>query len=167
MRLDEPPDDDEAGADVIELRPGQDAADDDRHMVTKRKTYGPCRHKRITLDRDVQRAYCRRCDVEVPLFDYLVSLAEGWERFISERREAARRMEVARANLAELLADERRAKARRRTWRKHEPEAVQHLRALAGLCGQLAGRGHPVVDSALTYLRGDDEDARPEVDSAA
>lgn len=165
MRIDEPPDD-EAVADVIELRPGQDAADDDRHMVTRRKTYGPCRHGRIVLDRDVQRAYCRHCDVEVPLFDYLVSLATGWERFIESRREAERRAKVAQANLSELLADERRAKARRRTWRKHEPEAVQHLRTLVGLCGQLAGYGHPTVAAARAFLDRDDE-ARPQISGGA
>lgn len=166
MRIDEPPDD-EAGADVIELRPGQDAADDDRHMVTKRKTYGPCRHSRITLDRDVQRAYCRRCDVEVPLFDYLVSLAAGWERFIENRREAERRAKVAQANLSELLADERRAKARRKTWTKHEPEAIRHLRAVMDYLTKYREPTNPTLVAALEFLRGDDDEARPEVDGAA
>lgn len=162
MRLDEPPDSpDDDGAQIIQLRPGQDAQDDDRRMVTKRKAHA-CQHTRVVLDRDVQRAFCRRCDQEVPLFDYLVSLAAGWERFIGERREAERRMRVVRENLSELLRDERNAKARRRNWRKYEPDAVRHLRECVGLLGQLAGRGHPTVAKALAFLDSD-EDAGLEV----
>lgn len=155
-RIDEPPDDDVI-AEVIELRPGQDSEDDARHIVRERRKLTGCRHGKVRLDPDARRVYCRGCDLEIPAYDYIVTLAADWERYIANRREAERRMKVAHAHLSDLLRDERNAKSRRRSWQKLEPEAMRHLRALVGLCAQLAGCGHPTVSAAREFIDGEGE----------
>jgi hypothetical protein len=150
-------DHDEPSAEIIELRPGQDADDDSRPIARKERTYAPCRHAAIRLDADVRRAYCRECDQEVPCFDYLMGLAGRWERFIAARREAERRMRVAQANLDELLRDERNAKARRRNWKKHEPEAARHLRAVMEWVTCYRPAQNPVTVAAMEFLQGEGE----------
>lgn len=126
-RLDEPPDD---GATIIQLRPGQDAGDEQRPLKTGARAKDFCVHRRNELDVEAQRVHCRDCGREVPAFDVLHDLTRGWERYIEGRREAHRRCKVAEANLSELLRAERNAKARRRKRLKDEPEALRHLRAL-------------------------------------
>jgi hypothetical protein len=149
-------DEEAPSAEIIELRPGQDRADDDRHMVREPRKYGQCRHKKIRLDEQQRRAYCRDCETEVPAFDYLWTLAFDWEQFIQGRQEAERRMKVARANLDELHRDERNAKSRRRNWAKHEPEAMRHLRAVMALVTAIRPPAHPVTVAAQAYLSGAD-----------
>lgn len=90
-----------------------------------------CQHWRLSLDHDVERVYCRDCKREVPAFKALEELARHWDRFIVGRKEAERRMLIARENLAELLRAEANAKARTRAARKRgDPEVVKALREL-------------------------------------
>lgn len=117
-------------AQIIELRPGQDATDDGRPLVTGPRSVPFCQHHRCRLDTESRRVYGRECDREVPAFDRLLSHSRSWERFIEHRREAERRMTVTRENLAELLAAEKRAKARLRNAAKREPEVERHLRSV-------------------------------------
>jgi len=156
MRIDKPPDDDGL-APVITLRPGQDIEDDARPLATADRPKKFCTHNRCELVGDTRRVYCRDCGREVPAFDVLLQLTRSHERFIEQRREAERRTKVARGHLEDLLRDERNAKARRRSWRRQEPEAMRHLRALIGLCAQLAGRGHPTVAAAEAFVVGEVE----------
>lgn len=147
--MSEPPED---YAPVIELRPGQDADDDARPLATSPRPDTWCQHRRTELNGESRRVFCRDCGREVPAFDVLQDLCRDWERYIEGRREAKRRCDVAEGNLEAMLRDERNAKARRRNWRRQEPEAMRHLRELAGLCRQLAGRGHPAALAALEFL---------------
>lgn len=103
---------------VVVLRPGQDMKDDERMlaMVPFSEQSSHCGHMRnaYSLDPRTERAYCRECKEEVPLFQVLESLARETERYISQRKETRRRANVATGDLETVLRLERNAKARAR-----------------------------------------------------
>lgn len=150
------------GAEVIQLRPGQDQTDDDRPLATGPRPDRYCGHRRTELANEERRVYCRDCGREVPAFDVLKMLASDTERWISHRREAERRAKVAQGHLDDLLRDERNAKSRRRTWKRREPEAVRLLRALVERLDRLGARRGirewEALDEARDFL-----DAAPDV----
>jgi hypothetical protein len=149
--VDEPLDD---GAQVIELRPGHDAIDEQRPLKTgERPSF--CPHHHTVLDAEPRRVTCDDCGREVDAFDVLHEIARGWERFNEGRREAERRSEVAQANLDELLRAERNAKARRRKQLNDEPEALRHLRAVLKYARRTSGTGP--ITAAFDYLHGLDD----------
>lgn len=152
---------DDNSAIIIELRPGQDATDDDRLLASgEREPY--CSHKRVTLHTESRRCTCRACGREVPIFDVLDKLCTDMERYITARKEAERRCRVAQGNLEDLLRVERNAKARRRNWMKSEPEAMRHLRAVIELL-QLLRPTHPVTIAAAEFVAvAGEEDLAPD-----
>lgn len=105
---------------VIELRPGVDLDDEKRALHRRRRPPDAkwCLHGTYMLDEETQRAYCRKCEREVPLFDVLDELAHSMERFIMWRQEAQHRAKVAGENAKELERVEQNAKARLRRLRK-------------------------------------------------
>lgn len=148
---------DEEFAPVIALRPAQGDEDADRPLASRPRPSW-CHHTKFWLDREAQRAYCRDCGREVPAFDVLVDLCRDWERFAEGRREARRRMTVAHESLEILLRDERNAKSRRRTWKRQEPDAVRHLRAVVEWVTQYREPQNPALLAAVEFLRGEQHD---------
>lgn len=142
-------------APVVQLRPGQDVEDDARPLATGPRPKPTCWHHRTELDGEARRVHCRDCGREVPAFDVLSDLARDWERYIHGRKEAERRCKVVEALLSDLLRDERNAKARRRSWKRHEPEAVRHLRAVMELLTRYRPPSHPATVAAQAFLDGD------------
>lgn len=96
--------------DVRILHPWRNEADDDAplHRVHNK----PCLHRRIRLDKDAHRVYCRECDAEVDPFAFLFWLTGEWERWVSARESAEKRFMAAQARLDETLRLERNARAR-------------------------------------------------------
>lgn len=140
-------------AEVIPLRPGQDAEDDSRPLDSGERVPTPfCVHDLVSLDREAERVYCRHCGREVPAFKALLRFALDWESHILRRKETERRARVAQANLEELLRDERNAKSRQRTRRRKEPDGLRHLRAVMGILSR-PPEGPGVLRAAYDYLR--------------
>lgn len=99
---------------VIELFTAADRARQNAPLTTKPPDYGKkfCRHERIDLARDNRRAYCRDCGEERDLFDVLERFASRFEHYIATLKEAQRSAKAAREELADLMRQERNAKAR-------------------------------------------------------
>lgn len=111
--------DEERLAEVVAIHPDRDLEDEDAPLDTKPR--GPaCLHRRIRLDTEAHRAYCRECDREIDPFAFLKGLAGDWERYMRFRKEAERRARAAEARLQELLRLERNARAR---LKKIDPDA--------------------------------------------
>lgn len=102
-------------ADIVELFPNVEKADHDAPLTRKARDRGKfCNHKRLELNDENRRVYCRECGDEVPAFDALMDLTHNWERYVYARKEAARAAERARKEQAEAERKERNAKARLR-----------------------------------------------------
>lgn len=118
----------EEESNVFTLRPEQDMEDEDRMLkvrpVDRFKEPQTCYgfHKRVELDGEAERVYCRDCGAEVPPFKALQMLAADGERYIRERQEASRRTKVAEESMADLEKRERNAKSRVRNWTKKAPK---------------------------------------------
>lgn len=106
-------------ADVVRLYPDHDLTDDDALMRQDSKPRD-CSHRKIRLDQTAHRAYCRDCNLEVDLFDFVWRLAGQWEVWVRQRKEAKRRAVAAQARLDETLRLERNARAR---VKRLDPEA--------------------------------------------
>ena len=98
-------------ADVVPIHPDRDLEDDDAPV--HRGDRPPfCMHRKVRLDEQARRLYCRECDQEVPAFDFVKTLASDWDRYVRHRKEAQRRAEAAHIRLDEILRLERNARAR-------------------------------------------------------
>ena len=132
-------------AEIVELRPGFDAEDDDRPLKSVPRPSPYCSHYRTELRSEERRVYCRDCGREIPAFDVLQTLARSHERWINQRREAERRAKVAAAALEALSRRERNAKARVRGWVGKCPECVcevpaRYYGARPPFCSECGGR---------------------------
>lgn len=93
---------------------------DDATPATKDDPKGYCRHRRVRLDEEARRIFCRDCDREVDAFSVILSWANDWARITRWRQEAERRRTRAGERLDELLRLERNARVR---LRKLDPAA--------------------------------------------
>lgn len=112
-----------------------------------------CKHGQTLLDETSRRVSCKDCGALLDAFDVLLSYAQrerNWRHWDSEARRA-------RAELAELRAEERRAKARLAgTLRKDAEHAiaeerrktVAHRRAIAGVAKQVVKLGWQIMKLA-------------------
>lgn len=102
---------DETLAEIVALHPDRDLTDEDAPLHQEPKGY-VCTHKTIRLDQTAHKAFCRQCDKEVDLFDYVWRLAGNWSVWVRHRKEAKRRAHEAQTRLDETLRLERNARAR-------------------------------------------------------
>lgn len=149
-------------APVVRIRPGVDLTDEERPLAARKRDPAEepyCRHWRLETHEESRRVYCRDCGREVPAFDALEEIRRHWDRYITGRTEAERRMRIARENLAELLRAEANAKARIRAARKRgDPEVVKALRELVRLV-KSDRRRRGIYDSAADEWAGALRDA--------
>lgn len=103
---------DEKGAEVIPLRPGLDELDRDAELISREKEPNYCRHRRLELDTDARRVYCRDCGDEVPAFDALDSFRRVYQGYTQRIRQAQAEAQALEARIEELKRRERNAKAR-------------------------------------------------------
>lgn len=105
------------GGEVVPLFGVGDVGDDGNPLLRK-----PFAHdhscatfcRTAELDAKTERAYCRTCKREIPLFHLLQMLAGDPARYIEARKETERRARLARGRLDELLRLERNVKTRLR-----------------------------------------------------
>lgn len=102
------------GADVHVLYPDKDAADEAAPVHPSERPESWCSHRKVRLDDEKHRVFCRDCGREVDPYDVLLHLAHDWSIWVSARKEAERRAKVASDNLRELLRLEANAKARKK-----------------------------------------------------
>lgn len=109
---------DETTAEIVALFPDRDLTDDDAPIHRDPKDH--CQHRKIRLDQDAHKVFCRECDAEVDPFMYLMRFAGDWEFWVRHRKEAERRAREAHTRLEETLRLERNARGR---VKRHAPEA--------------------------------------------
>lgn len=152
-------------ADVVQIHPGIDLADEDRPLASDRSTYHDegeggkwCPHRRYRLNDENHRVYCRDCEREVDAYRVLEQLARTPEQYMMSRRGAEARAKAVAERLANLERAERNAKSRRRTRYKREDEgAIAVLRALAAA---VPPQGMPMPDAAHDVERARLREAR-------
>lgn len=76
------------------------------------KRPGYCAHRRTQFNTTSRRIHCVACEAEVDAFDVLVAFAKDRERLDAHRDYTIRLTRLAEARLAEILRQERNAKAR-------------------------------------------------------
>lgn len=104
-------------AQIIQLRPGLEELERDALIREKEKERRYCPHKRIELDDEVRRVYCRDCSEEVPAFDALENFRRRFDRYVSLLREAKAEAAYRKRVVEELKREERNAKSRLRAVR--------------------------------------------------
>lgn len=97
-------------APVVPIHPDRDLVDDDTPVQADRKSH--CVHRKVRLDQDAHRVFCRECDAEVDPFAFLLRLAGDGDRYTRHRKEAHRRAVAAQTRLEEVLRLERNARSR-------------------------------------------------------
>jgi hypothetical protein len=103
---------------LVVLYPEADEHDDETPATSDPKEH--CLHRRVRLDTEARRVFCRECEREVDPFTVIHAWAQDWTRIQSWRKEAERRRTRARERLDEILRLERNARAR---LRKLDPQA--------------------------------------------
>lgn len=106
-------------ADLHVLYPPPDEHDDDT-PATKQE-HDSCLHRKVRLDTEARRVFCRDCGREVDPFTVIQSWASDWTRITNWRAEAERRRARAADRLTEILRVEKNARAR---VRKLDPDAT-------------------------------------------
>jgi hypothetical protein len=133
-------------AEIIDLFTDAEQSEAAAPLTSRAKDYTKhCQHERIELARDNRRAYCKDCGEERDLFDVLVRFAGRYEYYVESWKTAKREAETSRAQLEEVLRQERNAKSRLRAAR-----GKQGLRA----CGNYGCKA--LIDIAASKV--DDED---------
>lgn len=118
MAEDLPPQEDKLGDLIILKPPPKESGDEKAPLRERPREYkGYCGHRRIELDREVERAFCRDCKTEVPLFKVLETFASDFEHHVAARDAAERDSKAAREQLAALVREVKNTKSRRRRWR--------------------------------------------------
>jgi hypothetical protein len=119
---------------VVDLFKGAEKSDHAapvRDKETERQRY--CGHRRVELDKQARRVYCRECGVEVPAFDFLESLSNEWHRMVDARKEARRLADLSKDRLADLERREANCKSRLRTARRNLASLHPTLKLLEDL----------------------------------
>lgn len=98
---------------IVQLFPGTEKAEHEAPLRTKeRPPFCEGSHKRLELDTEARRIYCKDCGREIPAFDALLDLIRYWERYLLAIKEAKRSAAHHQERLDEVKRKERNAKAR-------------------------------------------------------
>ncbi len=73
-----------------------------------------CWHKRVSLDPDSHRVYCRDCETEVDPWEVLNHLAQNWERWANVRDTAKQEAKYRLGDVEQVKREERNTKSRLR-----------------------------------------------------
>lgn len=177
-------DDDRPLAEVRPL-PGVDLPDEslavDQHR-TPPWSAGACGHLqpltgyigRVVIDRDLHVIRCRDCDEPLDPIRALEQISDEWVRIRDRHREAVAQHDAAQARLANVLHQEKLAKARRRNADRLTPAAVVLAAAYTALLDadravrrSMRWERNPSDGQAPLVLPGPDTPALREVERAA
>lgn len=100
------------------LYPTPDEHDDESPAEKEERKH--CLHRKVKLDTEARRVFCRECDREVDAFTVILAWANDWTRITYWRKEAERRRARAGDRLEEILRVEKNARAR---VKKLDPQA--------------------------------------------
>lgn len=100
--------------DVVILHPWLDLSDEESPLQFARtpRQSRYCAHRKVKLDRELNRVLCRECDAEIDPFKFLLRLTGDWSYWVDAREAAHKRAVAAQARLDETLRLERNARAR-------------------------------------------------------
>lgn len=102
-------------------------SDEDAYPVREHKPSRRCDHRQTRFSKASRRLICLKCGEEVDAFDVVLKLAADRERLDQQREHVIRGCRMGEARLAEILRQERNAKARMRRLKEPVDEnAIRH-----------------------------------------